>query len=71
MKIIDFREVQDKLTENEPHEVAELMCVKCFHRYIGVYPQKTYLKDLECEKCGRGFIVKTGQTLEDDYGDIL
>ena len=47
----------------EPHEVAELMCVKCMHRWIGVYPQKTLLKNIEC-KCGQiGYVIKTGQTI--------
>lgn len=56
------------INENQPHEVAELTCIKCYHRYIGVYPSITLLKDLECEKCGKGFIIKTGQTIRgDDY----
>lgn len=54
------------INKNQPHEVAELMCIKCYHRYIGVYPQATLLKDLECENCGKGFIIKTGQTLDDE-----
>lgn len=52
------------ISERQPHEVAELICIKCLHRYIGVYPQATLLKDLECENCGKGFIIKTGQTIE-------
>lgn len=51
--------------ENLPHEVAELMCVKCCSRWIGVYPSKVLLKDIECT-CGHvGFVIKTGQTLEE------
>ena len=53
------------INENRPHEVAELICIKCFHRYIGVYPQTTLLKDLECQNCGKGFIIKTGQTVKE------
>ena len=50
--------------ENMPHEVAELICLVCHKRWIGVYPQKTLLKDLEC-KCGAvGYVIKTGQTIE-------
>ena len=49
---------------NLPHEVAELVCLKCLHRWIGVYPTQTLLKDLECQ-CGcKGFVIKTGQTIE-------
>lgn len=54
------------ISEKQPHEVAELICIKCYHRYIGVYPSTTLLKDLECENCGKGFIIKTGQTLDDE-----
>ena len=49
---------------NLTHEVAELMCLRCHDRWIGAYPQKLLLKDMEC-KCGaKGLIIKTGQTLE-------
>lgn len=49
--------------QNLKHEVAELMCIKCLSRWIGVYPQETLLKDLEC-KCGViGYVIKTGQTI--------
>ena len=52
------------IEEYTPHEVAELICLKCNTRWIGVYPQNTFLKDIEC-KCGKkGFVIKTGQTLD-------
>lgn len=52
------------INANLPHEVAELICLKCLCRWIGVYPEKTLLKDLEC-KCGAvGYVIKTGQTIE-------
>ena len=55
-KILDYE-------SNLEHEVAELICLKCLHRWIGVYPAETDLKDLECT-CGEvGFVIKTGQTL--------
>ena len=54
---IDFEEYQE-------HEVCELMCLKCMNRWIGVFPTKTLLKSIEC-KCGEvGYVIKTGQTLE-------
>ena len=53
------------LSEHKPHLLAEVMCVKRFHRYMCVWPTATPLKDLECETCGKGFIVMTGQPLED------
>ena len=50
------------------HEVAECICLKCLHRWIGVYPKQTPLKNLEC-KCGAvGFVIKTGQTLSESEG---
>ena len=52
--------------DNTEYEVAELMCLKCLNRWIGVYPAEVPLKDIEC-KCGEiGYVVKTGQTLPDD-----
>lgn len=55
-KIIDYE-------ANMTHEVAELICLKCLSRWIGVYPQDTPLKKLEC-KCGAvGHVIKTGQTI--------
>ena len=54
------------IEKNLPHEVSELICLKCYSRWIGVYPQETLLKKLEC-KCGAvGFVIKTGQTIERD-----
>lgn len=53
-----------EIEKNLKHEVAELICLKCMSRWIGVYPQKTPLKALEC-KCGAvGYVIKTGQTVE-------
>ena len=47
------------------HEVAELICLKCLNRWIGVYPSETPLNQLEC-KCGEvGYVIRTGQTLPD------
>ena len=55
-----------KLEKNLPHEVAELICLNCHQRWIGVYPKNTLLKDIEC-KCGVvGLVIKTGQTLESE-----
>lgn len=49
-----------------PHEVSEVICLKCLHRWVAVYPSQTLLKELECQ-CGEiGFVIKTGQTLPED-----
>lgn len=59
MKEVDINALQT-------HEVCELMCVHCYDRFIGVFPQKSLLKDMMCEKCGKtGTIIKTGQTIEE------
>ena len=59
------REIAEK-EKSMPHEVAELMCIKCGKRWIGVYPEKCLLKDIEC-MCGEvGYVIKTGQTLEEE-----
>lgn len=54
------------IEDNIPHEVSELMCLKCLHRWIGVYPSSLLLKEMECA-CGEvGYIIKTGQTIPDE-----
>ena len=53
------------IEDDTEYEVAELVCLKCLNRWIGVYPTELPLKDIEC-KCGEvGYAVKTGQTLPD------
>ena len=48
------------------HEVSEVICLKCLHRWIAVYPSRTLLKELECP-CGEiGYVIKTGQTIPKD-----
>lgn len=54
------------IESNMEHEVAELICLKCLDRWIGVYPSTVSLKDIEC-KCGAiGYVIKTGQTIESE-----
>lgn len=51
---------------DETYEVGEVICLRCLHRWIDVHPTSVPLKDLEC-KCGAvGYIIKTGQTVEDE-----
>ena len=52
--------------DNLEHEVAEVVCLKCLKRWVGVYPVSTPLKQLECP-CGQtGYVIKTGQTIVDE-----
>jgi len=66
INIEDFRKKNNKKKDesSEPHHVAELMCLNCFKRWIGIWNAKVMLKDLLC-KCGaKGSIIKTGQDLD-------
>lgn len=57
--------MQDKLDEKLPHEVSEVICVKCATRWISVRPVGTLLKDLECITCREaGAVIETGQDLD-------
>lgn len=47
-----------EMEENLPHEVSELI-LKCFHRWNGVYPERTPLKKLECT-CGEDAYLREG-----------
>lgn len=67
MKELSFEAyVEDKT----PHLVAELICLNCHHRWIGVWPETLLLKDITCPHCeSTGTIITTGQQLsEEDYG---
>jgi len=58
-KTLDFH-------DNQPHKIAETICLKCLRRSVTVWPANLWLKSLECS-CGEvGFIIKTGQELDDD-----
>ena len=52
------------IEENLPHNVAELICVKCLHRGLCVWPERTYMRDLECPGCGQsGYLINTGEEI--------
>lgn len=50
---------------NLPHTISEVICLKCLYRWISVRPIKTRLKNIECPNCGRGFVIETGQSMEE------
>ena len=57
--------------ERMPHLISEVVCLKCLHRWIAVYPEKTLLKQLECGNCGSiGYVIKTGQEIEGADEDV-
>ena len=49
--------------------VSEVICVNCGHRWIAAHLRKTlhnsFLKDLKCKNCGKGYIIETGQVIEE------
>ena len=49
----------------EPYCVCEVMCVECKRRWIDVSPVSLLLKDMECPNGHIGFVIKTGQWLEE------
>lgn len=60
VNLTDYRE------NKKPHILAELMCVACLHRWVGVYPSDGWLSDLECPHCFKtGAIINTGQEMEE------
>ena len=54
-----------ELDENRPHRTLEVMCVKCFHRWQAVAPVETSLVQYECADCGPGYVIGTGQWIDD------
>jgi len=65
MKTIHYEKVID-IDKYRPHEVSEVICVRCCKRWISVRPKETLLKDIECPNCGKGAVIETGQPLEDE-----
>ena len=66
MEIYNFIDRDDDNEEGLPHEVSELICLRCFRRRITVYPTSLLLADMECECGAVGFLIKTGQTLPEE-----
>lgn len=50
------------ISDYQPHEVAEVVCLKCLKRWIAVFPSSSLLIDLECPQCHEsGYAILTGQ----------
>ena len=54
----------ESIDSRKPHSVSEVICVRCGKRWISVRPEITLLKEIECEKCGAGYVIETGQILD-------
>lgn len=54
------------IEEKMEHTVSEVICVKCCNRWIAVRPSMTKLKEIQCPNCGAGYVIETGQELEEE-----
>ena len=54
--------VQD-INKNKWRKLSEVICVKCHHRWIVDRPTEALLKMLECEHCGPGYVIETGENV--------
>lgn len=55
-----------ELETHLPHKVSEVICVKCYKRWIAVRPTDTLLKELECPNCGAGYVIETGEIINNE-----
>ena len=55
----------DVLDDHREYIVSEVVCLKCLKRWIAVRPIKTLLKNIECATCGRGFVIETGENINE------
>ena len=52
------------------NKVSQVICLKCFRRWISARPTETWLDQLECPTCGcQGYAIETGETCA--YEDLL
>jgi len=66
------RAVADQNEYDGEYYTAELICIRCGFRYIGVWPVVTPMATLHCDRCGTiGNMIKTGELLfdEEEYED--
>lgn len=54
------------IEEGMPHKISEVICVKCLKRWLCVRPLNTWLKEIECLNCGAGYVIETGQIIEEE-----
>ena len=68
-------EIQEQSQDDDDEEsiywdVSEVMCCKCFERWIAVRPSSTLLKDIECPRCKfTGATIETGQEFDMEFYD--
>lgn len=52
------------INKNVPHRVSTVICLKCYRRWVAVRPTTVLLKELECDDCGAGYVIETGEIIE-------
>lgn len=48
-----------------PYKVSEVICLQCMYRWISARPVGTMLKSLECPCGAVGYVIETGEDLDD------
>jgi len=51
------------INDSKPHQASEVVCLKCLSRWIAVRPTTTQLRQLECQNCGQGYVIETGELI--------
>lgn len=51
------------IDKNMQYKVSIVVCLQCFRRWVAVRPTQTKLNTLECQQCGVGYVVETGEEL--------
>lgn len=54
---------------NMEHTVSEVICLRCLSRWICVRPSSVLLKEIECSCVNTGYVIETGQSLDEKKGD--
>jgi hypothetical protein len=61
------RAIADVNEYDGEYYTAELICIRCGFRYIGVWPVITPMATLHCDRCETvGSLIKTGEFLFDE-----
>ena len=54
------------LIMEDEHKISEVICLKCFYRWIAVRPVGTSLKDMECPCCKKvWYAIETGEEMDE------
>ena len=62
----EYADMSDEPDSHGGFEVAEMICLGCFKRFVDVRSVGVLLKNLECPRCHKtGLIIETGEYLTD------